>query len=111
MMSLSELLVIILVAFLVMKPEDLPKIIRKIKEFKDFFTKTKKEMISYIDPDSKDKDIASEEPTPEEIEQINFYLEKIARLGGEYEGQYSLSKIRNHYHKLIRNSYLDKSNY
>ena len=42
-MSLFELLVICIVAFLVIKPEDLPQIVKKIKGFYSFFTKTKTE--------------------------------------------------------------------
>jgi Sec-independent protein translocase protein TatA len=99
-MSLSELLVIFVVAFLVIKPVDLPKIVKKIKEFNRFFTKTKQEIVSYFDPETKKKDISLES----DIEQINFYLEKIAKLGGEYEGEYSLDKIRERYHAVVKKS-------
>ena len=37
-----------------------------------------------------------------DIEKINFYLEKIANLGGKYEGEYSLTKIRDYYQKWQR---------
>jgi Sec-independent protein translocase protein TatA len=99
-MSLFELLVIFIVAFLVVKPEDLPKIIKKIKEFNRFFTKTKQDIISHFDPDANEHDVVIKD----EIDQINFYLEKIASLGSEYEGEYSLEKIRDHHRKLVKKS-------
>ena len=93
-MSLFELLVICIVAFLVIKPEDLPQI-----GFYSFFTKTKTEIISYFDLDQK-----SDIVVDDDIDQINFYLEKIANLGGGYEGEYSVSKVRDHYQKLVKES-------
>ena len=99
-MSLFELLVIFIVAFLVIKPKDLPKIVKKIKEFNKFFVKTKSEITSYFDADSPKNNIKIED----DIDQINFYLEKIAKLGNEYEGEYSLEKIKDHYHKTIKKS-------
>lgn len=99
-MSLTELLVIIVIAFLVVKPEDLPKIAKKIKEFNRFFNKTKQKIVSYFDQDSDKKNHSLEN----DIEQINFYLEKIAKLGGEYEGEYSLDKIRERYHIVVKES-------
>ena len=98
-MSLFELLVICIVAFLVIKPEDLPQIVKKIKDFYNFFTKTKTEIISYFDLDQKSDIVADDD-----IDQINFYLEKIANLGGGYEGEYSVSKVRDHYQKLVKES-------
>lgn len=97
-MSLAELFVIIVIAFLVVKPADLPKIAKKIREFNSFFNKTKQEIVSCFDQNSDKKNHSLEN----DIEQINFYLEKIAKLGGEYEGEYSLDKIRERYHKVVK---------
>lgn len=98
-MSMFELLVIFMVAFFVMKPEDLPLIIEKIRDFYNFLTRAKMEISSYFDLDQKD-DIV----TDNNLEQINFYLEKIANLGGKYDGKYSVNKIRDHYQKLVKES-------
>jgi hypothetical protein len=98
-MSLFELLVIFVVAFLVVKPEDLPQIAKKVKEFYKFFTKTKTEILSYFDL-SHQNSVAVDD----DIDQINFYLEKITNLGGEYEGEYSLNKIKNYYQRLVEQS-------
>lgn len=98
-MSLFELLVIFIVAFLVIKPEDLPQIIKRIKSFYSFFAKTKTEISSYFDIDQKDDIVIDDD-----IDQINFFLEKITNLGGEYEGEYSVNKIRDYYQKLVKES-------
>ena len=98
-MSLFELLVIFIVAFLVVKPEDLPQIAKKVKDFYSFFTKTKTEIISYFDLNQQDGITVDDD-----LDKINFYLEKITTLGGKYEGEYSLDNIKNHYRKLVKES-------
>ncbi|MDA9163340.1 DUF2672 domain-containing protein [Rickettsiaceae bacterium] len=95
-MSLLELLVVFLVCFLVIKPEDIPKILAKFKEIRSFITNTKKEIISHIDPDVEKK------PMDDNMEQMNFYLAKIAKIGIEYEGEYSLKSIKEHYRKIVK---------
>lgn len=103
-MSLFEILVILFVAFLLIKPEDFPKVLEKLKEVNNFLMKTKKEIFSHIDLSSNSNEINSK--VEENIEQINFYLEKISSLGESYEGEYSLEKIRDHYQKLVKKSIL-----
>jgi Sec-independent protein translocase protein TatA len=97
-MSLSELLVIVVVGVLLLKPEDLPKILCKLKELQTFISTTRKEIFSYINFEENGK--ASE--LKENISEVNFYLEKISGLGGEYEGEYSLDEIKKHYHYLVK---------
>ncbi len=102
-MSLFELLLIVIVSLLVMKPEDLPKIIEKIREMRSFITNTKQEIMSHLDVDNtklSKKSISAE--LEDEMEQMNFYLQKIANLDSEYEGEYSLSSIKDHYRKLVK---------
>jgi Sec-independent protein translocase protein TatA len=102
-MSLFELLVVLIVGILVAKPEDLPKIAAKLKEIRAFITNTKKEITSQItsilDEDSDEKE--KEQDFASEMEQMNFYLEKISSLGSDYQGEYSLSEIKSHYQKLV----------
>ena len=93
-MSLFELLVILLVGFLVIKPEDLPKIFVKIKELRSFMTDTKNVIINHIDPKL--------ESIEDDMEQMNYYLEKIAKIGSEYEGEYSLQAIKDYYRNLVK---------
>lgn len=106
MMSLPELIVVLIVGFLVAKPEDFPKILSKFREIHAFITNTKKEIMSHLDPISElEKSLQSDISSnlDEEMDQMNFYLEKIANLGVEYEGEYSLSSIKEHYHKFVKN--------
>jgi Sec-independent protein translocase protein TatA len=104
-MSLFEILVVVIVGFLVAKPEDFPKIIRKFREMRAFITNTKQEIMSHLDPITELKESALEEISvnlDEEMDQMNFYLEKIANLGSEYEGEYSLTSIKEHYRKVVK---------
>ncbi|MCF8494398.1 MAG: DUF2672 domain-containing protein [Rickettsiaceae bacterium] len=110
-MSLFELLLIVIISLLVMKPEDIPKILAKIRQIKSFISNTKQEIMSHIDPDM---DIESSlkksksEHLDHEMEQMNFYLQKIANLDSEYEGEYSLSLIKKHYRKLVKDKMQDE---
>lgn len=104
-MSLFELLVVVIVGFLVAKPEDFPKIIRKFKDIRAFITNTKKEIMSHLDPITELKDSVLEEVSADlddEMDQMNFYLEKISNLGAEYEGEYSLTSIKDHYRNVVK---------
>lgn len=100
-MSLFEILVILIVSLFVMKPEDIPKIIKKIQEFKNFITNTKQEILSHFDQDMLTNKNPSSDLLEYEIDQVNFYLAKISKLGSEYNGDYSLMSIKNHYRQLI----------
>lgn len=103
-MSLFELLLILIVCLLVIKPEDLPKILAKIREIKSFITNTKQEIMSHIDLDLETTNPAKalhSQHNENEMEQMNFYLEKIANLDSEYEGEYSLPLVKEHYRKLV----------
>ena len=80
-MYLFELLLIVIISLLVMKPEDIPKILAKIRQIKFFILNTKQEIMSHIDPDmdidGSLKTSKSEEHLEHEMEQMNFYLQKI----------------------------------
>ncbi|WP_316353359.1 Sec-independent protein translocase subunit TatA/TatB [Candidatus Trichorickettsia mobilis] len=102
-MSLGELLVIVLVALFVLKPEDIPVILNKIKQFKLFCSNLKDQAISYIDPQDNNK---NQELTTN-ITEINFYLEKIIALQDNYQGEYSLEQIKSKYQELVQKE-LDK---
>lgn len=108
-MSVFELLLIMIVSLLVMKPEDVPKILAKIKEIKSFITNIKQEFMSQLDVDNiklSKKSIATD--LEDEMEQMNFYLQKIANLDSEYDGEYSLSLIKDHYRKLVKDRMNDE---
>lgn len=104
-MSLPELIVVLIVTFLVAKPGDFPKILSRFKEIRAFIANTKKEIMSHLDftselEQSLKSDISSN--LNEEVDQVNFYLEKIANLGVEYESEYSLSSVKEHYRKIVK---------
>ena len=101
-MSLFEILVILVVSLLVVKPEDIPQIISKLKELRAFITNTKKEIFSHFDPDINSKNNKNSSKNLEnQMEQMNFYLEKIGDLDSEYKGEYSLESVKEHYRKLM----------
>ncbi len=97
-MSLGETLVVILVAMIVMKPEDIPTIIKKIQEFKLYYSAIKNQLLTYVTKDLKiNSGILVDNP-----EQLNFYLEKIINIQGYYDGNYSLEELRARYNELIK---------
>jgi Sec-independent protein translocase protein TatA len=98
-MSFSELLVIVIVGVLLLKPEDLPKILRKLKELQSFINNTRREIFSHINLEESSN---KAQELKENISEVNFYLEKISGLGGEYQGEYSLDEIKKHYHSLVK---------
>ncbi|PCJ24427.1 MAG: hypothetical protein COA94_07375 [Rickettsiales bacterium] len=111
-MSLFEFIVVLIVALLVVKPEDLPKIVKKFKQMQSFITNTKKEIISQISIDDELEEIMQDSSSPnlnKEMEQVNYYLEKISNIGPEYEGEYSLAAIKKHYLKLVKEKMADSN--
>lgn len=100
-MSIFEILVVLIVSLLVVKPEDIPQIAKKLKELRSFITNTKKEIFAHFDTDIKKTNKNSSENLDIQMEQMNFYLEKISDLGTEYQGEYSLESVKEHYRKLM----------
>jgi len=102
-MSLGEILVILLIAMLITKPEDIPIIIKKIQELKLYCTNFKNQALHYITNDLEiNADILASNP-----EQLNFYLEKIINLQGYYDGNYSLQELKMTYDELIKQKITD----
>ncbi len=96
MLSFSEILLILLIAVLILKPEDLPTIMRyflKLKkyvlEIGDYFKKT----LSEIEKNTLNKD---------EISQINDYVKKINELGLIYDGEYNVDELRKYYLSAVK---------
>lgn len=102
-MSFYEIVVIIIVIILLVKPEDLPQILQKFKECKIFFINLKKDIAHHINQSlDLDSNKDYQENLNNEIEEINFYLEKIVNLGSEYNGEYSIKSVKKHYQQLIQ---------
>lgn len=98
-MSLGEMLVVVIVSLLVIKPEDIPIILKQIHHIKSYFTKLKSEFINQLNKELKNED--SEEAL-QNLEELNLYLQKIISLEGRYEGDYSKEKLKAKYHQLIQ---------
>lgn len=98
-MSITEIVLIIIVALVVIKPEDIPSILKKLKELYKYIISIKKQI------DKEISKITEEDKESEDLEKINFYLKKIMDLGETYEGDYSLSDVKAEYHKLILGTY------
>ncbi|MCC2646024.1 MAG: hypothetical protein K0R02_89 [Rickettsiaceae bacterium] len=96
--SFAEMIVVLIVAALLLKPEDLPIIAKKIKELKAYFAEVKHEINKNFSDLTSDTDIAKE--VQEDIEEINFYLKRIVELGGAYTGDYNLTQIKAHYRSM-----------
>lgn len=94
-MSFAEIGVVIIVALIVIKPDDLPVILKKIKEFYNYVISFKKQIEQEL------KNISEIDRLEEENSKINFYLQKIMMLDEKYEGDYSLTDVKAFYHKLI----------
>lgn len=95
-MSISEFIIVIIVAIIIIKPEDLPYIIKQIKKLRRFFYNIKDEFLGAIDQNILEDDDNSE------TEAINKYIEKIIALNGKYNGNYNLKDVREFYHSILR---------
>lgn len=93
-MSISELLLVALVFVFLIRKQDLKLIISKAKEMQAMYYNFKADLFSKITNDNAQFN--------NDLEEINFYLSKIVNLGSEYQGDYSLSGVKNHYHNLIK---------
>ena len=98
-MSMGEVLVIILIAILLIKPKDIPIIIDKVKDCAKFFRKLKAEIFSHFDNELNAQDKLLQDEF-EQVDRINFYLEKIIQIEGKYEGNYDIDSIKDKYFAL-----------
>lgn len=101
-MSLGELLVIAIIALLVMKPEDIKDILKQLYKLKNYFSSAKKEIVDYINSELNIAELEEhKEVATENLEEINFYLEKIISLEGKYKGYYELGELKSRYNDLV----------
>lgn len=97
-MSFLEILVILIVALFTIKPEDIPLILRKVKSVQSNLEQAKKNLWTYF---SETETNLSLEKEITEFSQLNFYLEKIAALEAEYQGDYQLESVKEYYRQLM----------
>jgi Sec-independent protein translocase protein TatA len=96
-MSFFEMIIVLILGVVILKPEDLKSIAKFIKNFIHYFQNFKNEMISTI----------TEEDDHREIDKnINFYLEKIITMSGKYKGEYEIGAVKAYYHKLLLEEHL-----
>ena len=96
-LSFGEIIVVAIVAILVIKPKDIPSIIKYLKELKLYFNNLLTDFKSIFSSLSSDIEFNSKE----EIEEINRLLKAICDSGGKYEGEYDLVKIREAHSKIL----------
>ncbi|RYE06042.1 MAG: hypothetical protein EOP33_02230 [Rickettsiaceae bacterium] len=98
-MSISELIVILIVAIFVIKPEDIVTLLRKARQIKVHISSFRNNIINYLaevtDVNEKHDDITDDK------DEINLYMQKISALGESYNGNYSSHEVRQAYHKLL----------
>lgn len=88
-MSIFELLLVATIAIFVLRPEDIPSIIKHIKNIRSYFLSLWQDVMNKLNE-------------PDDLNDINRYLEKIAALGDKYDGEYSLAAVKTHYLKLLK---------
>ncbi len=98
-MSLGEILVVAVIALLVTKPEDIPVIIQHIRQLREAFSNITNK--AFISLSQRLETTALEKILPENTDEINFYLQKIIAIQGQYQGEYTLERIKAKYHELI----------
>ena len=94
-LSLSEIFIMLLVSLLILKPEDLPVIFKKLGEIRNYILGIKEEVLGSV---SKELDI----DLKDDLEVMNRYLEKIIEIEGEYDGPYDLVSIKKKHKTLIK---------
>ena len=93
-LSSAEIFLVVVVAICLIKPADLPYIIRSFKKLKKAMASWKQQLIKYIDFEDEVK------LTKEEVEDMNRYLTEIISEEGEYNGEYDRESIISYYKKL-----------
>lgn len=79
-MSLTQTLIVLFIGLFVIKPNDIPVLIKQIKKIKSYF--------------NKDSSL--------EVEKLNFYIQKIIGIEGCYDGDYNLMAIKEKYNELVK---------
>ena len=99
-----EIFVVVIIAILVCKPEDISFIIKEFYRIKNYLLHIKDEISKPI-ADELAQLNSQELADPKTLAQINSYLHKIAQLNQSYNGEYSLEAIRKYYYQLISDKY------
>lgn len=93
-LSLSEIILVILVALLVIKPKDVPVILRNFKEWKNKASHFKREALEYI------KNIDGAKEIHSELRSLKEEVKTIVDLDGNPQRVYDIDDIRNDLHQI-----------
>lgn len=93
-MAFTELIVILIVAIIVLKPEDYGSLIKGVSKFYKYITSLRAEIDKEIEKIAID-DIS------DASDEINFYLQKIFDLEEKYTGEYNIHDVKAYYHKTL----------
>ncbi len=96
-MSFFEMIIVLILGVVILKPEDIKSVARFIRNFINYFQNFKNDMINTI---------TSEDDHTENDKSINFYLEKIIKMSGKYTGGYEIGAVKAYYHKLLLEEHL-----
>jgi hypothetical protein len=96
-MSFYEILLVLLIAILLLKPEDIPLVAKKFIQSKNYIFSIKEEIATAIH-----KEVYSE--IEGDVADMNKYLEKIIEIEGKYDGDYDLISVKKKYTTLLKNS-------
>lgn len=83
-MSLTQILIVLFIGLFIIKPDDIPMLIKQIKKIKSYFSNNEQTL-----------DLL-------EIEQLNFYIQKIISIERYYDSDYNLVKIKEKYNELVK---------
>ena len=96
-MSFYEILLVLLIAILLLKPEDIPLVAKKFIQSKNYIFSIKEEIATAIH-----KEVYSE--IEGDVADMNKYLEKIIEIEGKYDGDHDLISVKKKYTTLLKNS-------
>ena len=103
-MSYSEIMVIIIIFLLLFKPKDIPQIIQQLQRIYFSLYDFKKRLLIYWNMNILTKVTNNKfihKNFFNQVDRINFYLQKISDLNEEYRGDYSINSVKAYYLKLI----------
>ena len=98
-MSISEIIIVVIVAILVCSPEDIKLIAGECYKFKKYLLQLKQQIITPIIDELEGVNDLQDKRS---LEEMNFYLAKIASLNERYSGQYTLQEVKSYYFQLIK---------
>ena len=93
-LSLSEIILTLLVSLLVIKPQDIPTILRHFKEWKQKASNVKKEILDSI------KNIDGAKEIHSELHALKDEIKTIVDLDGNPQRVYDIDDIRNNLHHM-----------